>query len=68
MDNKGEYHNNVEFSWNVISDFNVSQKINDNMITLQVNDENYIGSSFLLQVIVNEVVLSEITIDVIEAF
>lgn len=58
----------VEFTWNIISDFKVLQEHNNNNITLLVDDENYIGSSFLLQVIVNEVVLSEITIDVIEAF
>lgn len=58
----------VDFSWNVISDFEVAQKIDGNIITLLVDDENCIGSSFLLQVIVDGIVLSEIPIDVIEAF
>ena len=58
----------VDFSWNVVSDFEVTQRINDNTITLLVDDEDCIGSSFLLQVIVDGRVLSEIPIDVIEAF
>lgn len=58
----------VDFSWNVVSDFEVAQKIDGNTITLLVDDEDCIGSSFLLQVIVDGNVLSEIPIDVIEAF
>lgn len=58
----------VDFSWNIISDFEVAQKIDGNIITLLVDDENCIGSSFLLQVIVDGIVLSEIPINVIEAF
>ena len=64
----GERQDNVEFSWNVISDFNVNQTTKDNLITLFVDDESCIGSSFLLQVIVNDHVLSEKQIDIISAF
>ena len=64
----GEIQRDVEFSWNVISDFFVQQTIKDNMITVLVDDENCIGSSFLLQVIVNDHVLSEKQIDIISAF
>ena len=68
IDSKGEVHNDTTFSWNVISDFEVTQTITGNTITLFVDDENCIGGSFLLQVIMNQKVFAEITIDVIEAF
>ena len=68
IDSNKEIHNDVEFEWNVISDFEVSQNTDDNKITLFVDDENCIGGSFLLQVIMNQKVFAEITIDVIEAF
>lgn len=63
VDSNKEIHTDVEFTWNIVSDFDVSQKIDGNIITLFVDDENCIGSSFLLQVIVGESVLSEIIID-----
>ena len=67
IDSNNEVHNEVEFQWNIISDFEVSQNTDGNKITLFVDDENCIGSSFLLQVIVRGNVLSEIPIDIIEA-
>lgn len=67
-DSIGNTKDNVDFTWNVISDFDVSQDVHDNMISLYVNDENCIGSSFLLQVIVDDIALSEITVEIIEAF
>lgn len=68
IDSKGKIHNDTTFSWNVISDFEVTQTITGNTITLFVDDEDCIDSSFLLQIIVNQKVFAEITIDVIEAF
>lgn len=64
----GDIQQNVEFTWNVIADFDVKQTVKDSLLTLLVDDENCIGSSFLLQVIVNNIVLSEMKIDVISAF
>lgn len=68
VDGNGNKKQNVYFSWNIVSDFNVDKKIDSNKITLLVNNEDYIGNSFLLQVIVSGKVLSEIPIDIIEAF
>lgn len=68
IDSNKEIHNDVEFEWNVISDFEVVQNTDGNKITLFVDDENCIGGSFLLQVIMNQKVFAEITIDIIEAF
>lgn len=41
----------TEFSWSVISDFSVEQNINENKITVQVNDEDYIERSFTVQAV-----------------
>lgn len=42
--------NDVNFTWEVISDFDVKQEINNNKIQLSVNDDSLIGESFLLQI------------------
>ena len=56
------------YSWNVAADFEVSQEVKNNKITLLVEDDSLIGESFLLQVIKSNSVLSEIEITVVEAF
>lgn len=57
----------VDFTWNVVADFEVEQTINGNQIKLRVKDnENLIGNTFLLQVIVEESVKAEISISVVE--
>lgn len=56
------------FTWNIVSDFEVKQELIENKIKLLVNDEDYISSSFLLQVIIDNKVLSEKNISVIEGF
>ena len=43
--------NDTKYSWNVISDFDVRQTVTENKISLTVEDEDFIDSSFLLQVI-----------------
>ena len=60
--------NDTKYSWNVISDFDVSQTVTKNKISLTVDDEDFIDSSFLLQVIKlnDSSVLSEIEITVID--
>lgn len=57
---------NIHFEWNIISDFDVIQNIFDNKIELIVNNEDYIDSSFLLQIIINNNVDSEMKISVID--
>lgn len=58
-----------EYHWNVVSNFKVYQEItNDNKIILYVKDEEFISSSFLLQLTKNEKVIAEKNITVIEAF
>lgn len=61
----------VDFSWNVISDFDVgliNQVVNENTIKLSVDDESLIGGSFLLQIIVGDLTITEIKIFIIEGF
>ena len=61
-DSNGDIKGDVDFTWNVESDFDVQQTINGNQIELSVDDENLIGSSFVLQVLVQDKVLSEFEI------
>lgn len=58
----------VNFNWNVESEFEIKQIITDNKIRLDVDDnDSLIGESFLLQILVDNVVLSEITGTIIDA-
>jgi len=57
---------NVNYQWNVQSDFDVKHSISNNKITVSVNDENLIGGSFFVQIIVGKTVLSEIKINIVE--
>lgn len=57
---------NVDFQWNVKPDFDVTQTINDNKITISINDENLIGCSFYVQIFVSKIMLSEIKVNIIE--
>ena len=56
----------VNYQWTVKSDFDVKQTISDNKITVYVNNENLIGGSFFVQIIVGETVLSEIKVNIVE--
>lgn len=56
----------VDFSWNVVSDFEVEKLKTDNKIKLKVNDEERIGSSILLECIVDGTVVGKIKITVVE--
>ena len=56
----------VNYQWNILSDFEVKHTIVDNKITISVNDENLIGGSFLVQIVVNKTVLSGIKVTIVE--
>jgi len=56
----------VNYHWNIVATFEVKQTVNDNKITVSVNDENLIGGSFLLQTIVNKTVICEIQVNIVE--
>ena len=63
-DNAGNEADNVAFTWNVLADFEVEQIINGNQITLCVDNEKVIGSTFVLQVVADSKVMDEIEIRV----
>ena len=52
----------MAFTWNVLADFEVEQIINGNQITLCVDNEKVIGSTFVLQVVVDGNVIDEMEI------
>lgn len=56
----------VNYQWIVKSDFDVKQTMVDNKITVSVNDENLIGGSFFVQIIIGETVLLEIKVNIVE--
>ena len=60
----------TKYGWNVASDFDVRKTATENKISLTVEDEDFIDSSFLLQVIKldNGSVIAEIEITVIDVF
>ena len=60
----------TKYGWNVVSDFNVKQTVTENKISLTVEDEDFIDSSFILQVIKldDSSVIAEIEITVIDVF
>ena len=58
----------TKYGWNVASDFDVKQSVTENKISLTVEDEDFIDSSFILQVIKLDdgSVIAEIEITVID--
>lgn len=64
-DSEGNIVDDVDFSWNVVSDFEVGQTVNGNEIELLVEDEDCVDSLILLQIIVDDEVISEIEIIVV---
>ena len=58
----------TKYDWNVVSDFDVKQSVTKNKISLTVEDEDFIDSSFILQVIKLDdgSVIAEIEITVID--
>ena len=49
----------VDFTWNIIGNFDVEKTINDNQIELYFEDEDFADEKFKLQVNVKNVVLAE---------
>ena len=66
MDDEGNIVSDIDFQWNVISDFEVTQESNDNKITLSIDNEAVIERTFILQAIVDGGVRAEVTITVVE--
>lgn len=58
----------TKYGWNVVSDFDVHQTVTENKISLTVEDEDFVDSSFILSVIKldDNSVIAEIEITVID--
>lgn len=63
-DSDGNEIQNNNFTWNVISDFEITQKIDGNKIQLKCTVEKAIDRSFTLQVLNESNILSETTITI----
>lgn len=59
VDKDGIQVENSDFSWSIVSSFNLEQVINGNTIKLKVDDDSLIGESFLLSVLSNDNVIAE---------
>lgn len=67
-DAEGNVVDDVDFSWNIVSDFEVGQVSNGNEIELLVDDEEFVDEKFKLQVLINENVIGEIIITIASVF
>lgn len=67
-DKDGNEVTNCDFKWNIVSDFEIAQTVNTNEIQLRVDNEDCIGSSFLLQITNNNRILTECQITIIGEF
>lgn len=63
--NPVDWHD-VDYQWNIVSDFGIRRNSYDNKIDLFIDDEGLIGSSFLLQIIINDSVVTEFKIIITE--
>ncbi|MDE6142361.1 MAG: hypothetical protein K2G03_07130, partial [Bacilli bacterium] len=57
---------NVNYQWNVQSDFDVKQTISGNTITIKVDNEDFIGSSFLLGISIGNSMMTKTKVNIIE--
>ena len=57
-----------QISWNVLCKYNVESIENNKSITLKINDENAIGATIKLQLIVDNKIVAEKEISIIVGF
>lgn len=67
-DTDGNEVSNCDFTWNIVSGFDVTKVVEGNKIQLKVDDENCVDSSILLQIIMtnDDSVIAELEITIIE--
>ena len=51
-----------------LSDFDVEQSVKDNSITVNIQDDDLVGQSFSIQVLVNGSVITSKEISIVEDF
>lgn len=57
-----------DFSWNIVSDFEVVSTIENNKIILMVEDEDLVDEKFKLEIIYGDKVIAELVITITSAF
>lgn len=57
-----------EFEWNIVFKYDIKKTIEDKIIKLEVDDEDLVGSSILLQIIIDGKIMSEKKIKVMVGF
>lgn len=67
-DENGNEVSDCNFQWNIIGSSNIKKKIEKNTIELFVDNDSLAGESFLLQVLVNEKLITEKSILIRGAF
>ena len=67
-DKQGNAIDDISFAWNVLSDFDVEQSVKDNSITVNIQDDDLVGQSFSIQVLVNGSVITSKEISIVEDF
>ena len=65
-DKFGNVVTDVDFTWNVNSDFKVNRTMDGNKITLLVSDEELIDSSFLLEILFKNKVVANFEITIVD--
>lgn len=67
-DKQGNAIDDISFAWNVLSDFDVEQSVKDNSITVNIQDDDLVGQSFSIHVLVNGSVITSKEISIVEDF
>lgn len=55
-----------DYQWNVLADFDIKQTVSENKITLSIDNEDLIGKHCLLQVLVDDGIKAEVTVNIVE--
>lgn len=65
-DKNNEIVNDINFTWNIVSDFEISHTTDGNRINLFVDNEEFLDSSFLLEILVNNEVVAKKEITIVD--
>ena len=67
-DKQGNAIDDISFAWDVLCDFDVEQSVKDNSITVNIQDDDLVGQSFSIQVLVHGSVITSKEISIVENF
>lgn len=58
--------NKINFDMRIIADFDISKSAHNNKIDLFIDNDELVGSSFILQVVIDDKIISELEINIVE--